>query len=235
LRLDCWCTFAEGVGCDPMFYKAPAKLLDCTADRPVAERELFIVEGDSASNAIGSLRDLSCQAVMPMQGKPLNTWKATKNKIAQNEFFTALSQSIGAGWGDTFELDKVRYGRIILVFDPDADGIHGGMLVLMYFYRWMTALLDAGRIYMVHPPLFEITAPGMNELVCAVSDEEANSRLQKVQESGHRDAVKKRFRGLASMSGPVLRRYCLESKSRHAFRMSAKDAEAAIQVFCPKG
>ncbi|MCY2985072.1 MAG: hypothetical protein NTY15_15720 [Planctomycetota bacterium] len=85
---------------------------------------------------------------------------------------------------------------------------------------------------MVHPPLFEITAPTMNELVCAASDEEAIERLAKVQREVDPSAVKKRFRGLASMSGAVLKRYCVQPSTRHAFRMRAKDAEAAIEVFC---
>ena len=212
----------------------PTKLQDCQFYPIGVETELFIVEGDSASNAVGNVRDASFQAVMPMQGKPLNAWKATKDKVARNEFFNTLSQSIGAGWGSEFHLDRSRYSNIILVFDPDADGIHCGMLTLMYFYRWMLPLLESGRIHMVHPPLFEITAPGMSELVCAVSDEEAAARLTIVQRDGNPNAVKRRFRGLASMSAAVLKRYCVQPETRQAFRMRPKDAEAAIAVFCPK-
>ena len=120
-----------------MFRLLPTKLLDCQFHPRDAATELFIVEGDSASNAIGGVRDAGFQAVMPMQGKPLNAWKATKDKVARNEFFNALHSAIGAGWGESFQLSQTRYENIILVFDPDADGIHCGMLVLMYFYRWM--------------------------------------------------------------------------------------------------
>lgn len=215
-----------------MFRLLPTKLLDCQFHSSEHETELFIVEGDSASNAVGAVRDSAFQAVMPMQGKPLNAWKATRDKVARNEFFHALNQAMGAGWGDSFLLENMRYKNIILLFDPDADGIHCSMLVLMYFYRWMRPLLESGRIHMVHPPLFEITAPTMNELVCAASDEEAIERLAKVQREVDPSAVKKRFRGLASMSGAVLKRYCVQPSTRHAFRMRAKDAEAAIEVFC---
>jgi DNA gyrase subunit B len=215
-----------------MFRVLPTKLLDCQFYPSEHETELLIVEGDSASNAVGSVRDAAFQAVMPMQGKPLNAWKATKDKVARNEFFHALDQAIGAGWGVAFLVENTRYKKIVLLFDPDADGIHCGMLVLMYFYRWMLPLLESGRIYMVHPPLFEITAPKMTELVCAVSDEEAIARLAKVQRELDPNAVKKRFRGLASMSGAVLKRYCVQPSTRHAFRMGPKDAEAAIEVFC---
>ena len=204
-----------------MFRLLPSKLIDCQFHPPGVATELFIVEGDSASNAIGCVRDAGYQAVMPMQGKPLNAWKASKARVAKNEFFSALSQAIGAGWGDDFRLSEVRYESIILVFDPDADGIHCGMLVLMYFYRWML-------------PLLEITSPGMTEIVCAVSEEEAITKLAKVQREGNANATKKRFRGLASMSGAVLKRYCVQPESRHAFRMRPKDAEAAIEVFCPR-
>ncbi len=221
-----------------MFRALPTKLMDCRfhaveSSADSCAPELFIVEGDSAANAVGIVRDSRFQAVMPMQGKPLNAWKASREKVARNEFFRALQQAIGAQWGESFRLNDVRYERMILVFDPDADGIHCGMLVLMYFYRWMRPLLDSGRIYMVHPPLFEITAPGMTELVCAVSDEEAIASLAKVQRDIHPNAVKKRFRGLASMSGGVLKQYCVQPATRRAFCMRAKDAEAAIQVFCP--
>ena len=216
-----------------MFRTTPPKLLDCQFYPVGVAAELFIVEGDSASNAIGNVRDASFQAVMPMQGKPLNAWKGSKEKVARNEFFHALQLSIGTGWGENFRLDEARYQNFILVFDPDADGIHCGMLVLMYFYRWMRPLLDSGRIHMVHPPLFEITAPGMTELVCAISEEEAAIRLSRVQREVNANAVKKRFRGLASMSAAVLRRYCVESATRHSFRMGPKDAEAGIKIFCP--
>ena len=215
-----------------MFRQLPTKLLDCQFHPSLHETELLIVEGDSAANAVGAVRDSSFQAVMPMQGKPLNAWKATRDKVARNEFFHALDQAIGAGWGDSFCIENMRYKNIILLFDPDADGIHCSMLVLMYFYRWMRPLLESGRIYLVHPPLFEITAPTMSELVCAASDEEAIERLAKVQREVDPSAVKKRFRGLASMSGAVLKRYCVQPSTRHAFRMRAKDAEAAIEVFC---
>ena len=217
-----------------MFRILPPKLIDCQFHPPGVATELFIVEGDSASNAIGGVRDAGFQAVMPMQGKPLNAWKASKDKVARNEFFTALHQSIGAGWGDSFRLADVRYENIVLVFDPDADGIHCGMLVLLYFYRWMLPLLESGRIYLVHPPLFEITSPGMTELVCAASDEEAIAKLEAIQRAGHANATKKRFRGLASMSSSVLKKYCVQPNSRQAFRMRPKDAQAAIEVFCPK-
>ena len=215
-----------------MFRLLPTKLLDCQFREGEHETELLIVEGDSASNAVGVVRDTAFQAVMPMQGKPLNAWKATKDKVARNEFFHALNQAIGAGWGDSFRMENMRYKNIILLFDPDADGIHCSMLVLMYFYRWMRPLLESGRIYMVHPPLFEITAPAMNDLVCAASDEEAIEQLAKVQREVDPSAVKKRFRGLASMSSAVLKRYCVQPSTRHAFRMRPKDAEAAIEVFC---
>ena len=217
-----------------MFRTLPTKLLDCQFHPQGVATELFIVEGDSASNAVGGVRDPGFQAVMPMQGKPLNAWKATESKVAKNEFFSAVNQAIGAGWGASFRLEEIRYEKIILVFDPDADGIHCGMLVLMYFHRWMRTLLESGRIYMVHPPLFEITAPGMKELVCAVSDEEAALCLAKVQKEVSPNAVKKRFRGLASMSAAVLKQYCVQPTTRHVFRMRPKDAEAAIDVFCPK-
>ncbi|MCY2985073.1 MAG: hypothetical protein NTY15_15725 [Planctomycetota bacterium] len=102
-----------------MFRLLPTKLLDCQFHSSEHETELFIVEGDSASNAVGAVRDSAFQAVMPMQGKPLNAWKATRDKVARNEFFHALNQAMGAGWGDSFLLGA----DVLLPLDASSTGV----------------------------------------------------------------------------------------------------------------
>ena len=216
-----------------MFTKLPSKLLDCQFHPEGVAAELMIVEGDSASNSVGIARDPSYQAVLPIQGKPLNAWKAKKAKVASNEFYSAIVNAIGAGWDDSFCLDKARYQHIILVFDPDADGIHCSMLVLMFFYRWMRPLLDSGRILLVRPPMFEINSTNLTEILCAETDEQAAAEIQRLELDGHQNVTKKRFRGLASMGSTILAEYCINPKTRSFFRMRSQDALAAIEAFSP--
>ncbi len=217
-----------------MFPSRPLKLLDCAFQPEGVAAELMIVEGDSASSSIGAARDERFQAVLPMQGKPLNAWKASRTKVAANPFYQAIIDTIGAGWDESFEIERVRYERIILIFDPDADGIHCSMLVLMFFYRWMRPLLDSGRIYLIHPPMFELTAPGLTKIVCAANEEAANLQVKQLLDAGYSNVNKKRFRGLGSMGHAILSKYCVCLETRLAVKMRASDATAAIALFSPK-
>jgi DNA gyrase/topoisomerase IV subunit B len=217
----------------PMFRYLPPKLLDCTFQPEGVVTELMIVEGDSASSSVGAARDERFQAVLPIQGKPLNAWKASKKKVAANPYYQAIIEAIGAGWDDSFELEHSRYERIVLIFDPDADGIHCSMLVLMFFFRWMRPLLDSGRIYLIHPPMFEFTAPGLTETVCAANEEAAESEVNRLAEKGVRNVNRKRFRGLGSMGNAILSKYCVDPETRSALPMRAADATAAIAAFSP--
>lgn len=143
-----------------IYNNRPAKLQDCHQHGEQAE--LFLVEGDSASLAVASLRNAQFQAVLPMQGKPLNAMKATPVKVAKNALFKALIDAIGAGFGEHFDMAKCRYNRIVLLMDSDADGIHCGALMMMFFYRWMHPLLESGKVELVRPPVGEVldTATG---------------------------------------------------------------------------
>ncbi len=109
-----------------MFRLLPVKLHDCQIHGIGSEAELFIVEGDSASKNVVRVRNRQFQAVLPMQGKPLNACKASKRVVGQNELYQQLVAALGAGWDETFDLSQLRYDRVILLFDPDADGIHCG-------------------------------------------------------------------------------------------------------------
>ncbi len=137
-----------------MYPSRSLKLEDCTGNG--AGTELFIVEGDSAASIVCRVRDERFQAVLPMQGKPLNAYRATPKKVVTNPWFAALTDAIGTGIGDDFALKKIRFARIVLLMDPDADGIHCGALLLMFFYRWMRPLLEAGHIAMARAPLATI-------------------------------------------------------------------------------
>jgi DNA gyrase subunit B len=210
----------------------PSKLVDCR-HFCVETTELFLVEGDSASSAILETRNPQLQAVLPLQGKPLNAWKASRKKVAENHFYQAIVSALGAGWDSDFDLTKRRYERVVLVFDPDADGIHCGALVTMFFYRWMRPLLEAGCIEIVRAPLFQIVYDDCAELICMEDDITGSAEVQRLIASGKTNVVKKRFRGLGSMGRQILHQYCVNPKTRRSETLLVGDAEAAIAVFCP--
>ena len=212
------------------FYPKPAKLHDCELAGTGSDTELFIVEGDSASRSVARVRERRTQAVLPMQGKPMNPVKNSKNAIAKNDLYQKLIACLGAGWDDGFDVDAVRYQRVILLFDPDADGIHCGALMLMFFYRWMRPLLDAERISVIRPPLYQIESPDYNDLIHAYSSE----HYAKIQTALAEKGIKyqsQRYRGLASMGDQTLVQTCLAAETRHVEPLGRRDAEAAIAAF----
>jgi DNA gyrase subunit B len=213
-----------------MHPRMPIKLADCEIQGPDSDSELFLVEGDSAAQAVINARDSRTQAVLPMQGKPLNANKASRALVARNEWLQALVDAIGAGWGDSFELDKARYNRVLLMMDPDADGIHCGALMLMFFYRWMRPLLETGRISAIRPPVYEISSPDFPDRVHAFSD----SHYKKLCDSLNEKQIKfngQRYRGLASINASVLVTTCIDPATRHVSPLSCDDALSAIQIF----
>ena len=217
-----------------MFRVTPAKLFDCQRHGPGSGAELFIVEGDSASKNVLRVRDQKFQAVLPMQGKPLNAWKANKSSVGGNELFQKLIDAIGTGWGDSYESERLRYERIVLLFDPDADGIHCGALMVMFFYRWMPDLLGNDRIVAVRPPLYELTAQRRAEKdvdrIHAYSDEHFQ-RLRVHLEARNVRFNSQRFRGLASINADALSETCVDPATRNTMIMGVEDAKAAVRVF----
>lgn len=196
----------------------------------LAPTELFIVEGDSASLAVARVRDEASQAVLPMQGKPLNATRAPAAKVAAHAFYAALIDALGAGMGDSFDLARVRYERILLLMDPDADGIHCGVLLLGFFHRWMEPLLASGRILMVRPPWGEVTLEGEREPRYAQTE---------LQFQGYCDDLRSRgvafhtlrYRGLAGIHLPVLHATCVDPATRWTSVMTVQDAQMAALLF----
>ncbi len=207
----------------------PLKLEDCKAAG--AGSELFLVEGESAGQSVVRARNRQTQAVLPMQGKPLNAWKATRDRVAKFELFQILTQAIGAGWGDSFSLEKVRYERILFLFDPDADGIHCGALMKMYFYRWMRPLLEAQRIAVVHAPLIKLTSRHLKVPAFAYTEDDYQQAVRFFKEKGVADVVVSRYRGLASLDEGTLLRSCLQPDTRRSSVVTPADAESAIAIF----
>jgi DNA gyrase subunit B/topoisomerase-4 subunit B len=212
--------------------RTPARVSDCRDHGPGSGAELFVVEGDSASRAVESVRDARFQAVLPMQGKPLNAVRATRRTVAANPLYAALVDALGTGWDDAFDLVAARYERVVLLTDPDADGIHCGVLLLGFFHRWMRPWLEDGRVLAVQAPMFEIV-PAEGPPIRAFTEEDYRERLAELADAGTGIESKVRHRGLGSIDPGTLRTCCVAPETRRAFRLRPEDAVAAIEVFSP--
>lgn len=207
-------------------YGAVAKLIDCGAHGPGAGAELFVVEGDSAAASVVRVRDPATQAVLPMQGKPLNAARAARDKVLAHPFFGPLVAALDVGCAAECDLRRMRYQRVLVLTDPDADGIHCGFLVLLFFHRWLRPLLDAGRIEIVRPPWGEVVADGPPQL--AFSEPELGLLATRARERG--PATVRRFRGLAALDATLLRDACVAVGTRRSTVVSAADVAAMIEV-----
>ncbi len=211
---------------DHQHYLPPA-LHDCAEHTPGCGSELFIVEGDSAAKSVCRLRNLQLQAVVPMQGKPLNAYKAKSVAVASNKLYQTLLQAMGC---ETLAAPKLlRYDRIIFLFDPDADGIHIGALMLLFFYRWLRPVLEEGKLYIVRAPLYEIANAERTQLHFGYNEEQYREMC--VQFGSELNLKKQRYRGLGSMNDDVLYRTCMSTETRILHKLTVADAEATRLIF----
>ena len=211
-----------------MYFKnTPVKLTD--SRRHGAGTELFIVEGDSAASTVAALRDGQFQAVLPMQGKPLNAIKASAEKVAAYPLFKALNESLGIDHSrptaDLFVWDDLRFERLVLLFDPDADGIHSGALMLMFVYQYLRPLLDQGRVLMIHAPWVQISLTEQQPLY-AYSEAQALALTQQLRAQGKTPQVV-RYRGLSGIDRAILMQTCIDPATRNA-RASARPSAATM-------
>jgi DNA gyrase subunit B len=212
----------------------PAKLADCRSSA-TDSTELFIVEGDSALGTAKSARNSEFQALLPIRGKILNVQKASMADMLKNAECASILQVIGGGTGRGFDLAQVRYGKIILMTDADVDGAHIRTLLLTLIHRYMTPLLDAGRVYAAVPPLhrLEIIKPGAkNEIRYTYSDEEMKKVAADLQKRGQRikDPIQ-RYKGLGEMDASQLRETTMDPARRQLRRVTVSDASASNEVF----
>jgi DNA gyrase subunit B/topoisomerase-4 subunit B len=205
-------------------YGARAKLDDSTEHGP--EAELFLVEGDSAAATVNGVRDPRWQAVLPMQGKPLNATRAPRGKVIEHPFFGPLTEALGLGFEAQCEPRRCRYGRVLVLTDPDADGIHCGFLVLLFFHRFMRPLLDAGRIELVRPPWGEVVVAG--ELMLAFSEPELGALADRARDRG--EIAVRRYRGLAAVDAGLVKETCVDRPTRRTVAVSTADVAAMIEV-----
>jgi DNA gyrase subunit B len=213
----------------------PAKLVDCRSE-DTDRNELFIVEGDSALGTAKLARDSEFQALLPIRGKILNVHKASLADMLKNAECASIIQVIGAGSGRTFDLDAVRYGKVIIMTDADVDGAHIRTLLLTLMYRYLTPLVTEGRVYAAVPPLHRIETAGSGskkgETIYTYSDDEMRSVLTGLEKKGRRwkDPIQ-RYKGLGEMDASQLRDTTMSRSLRTLRRIRVADAAAASSVF----
>ncbi|WP_136651786.1 DNA topoisomerase IV subunit B [Paracoccus aeridis] len=201
--------------------RLPGKLVDCSASSREGT-ELFIVEGDSAGGSAKSARERTTQAIMPIRGKILNVLGAASSKLSQNQEIADLSQALGVGLGSRFNIDDLRYDKVIIMTDADVDGAHIASLLMTFFFTQMRPMIDKGHLYLACPPLYRLTQGA--ERIYVADDAEKEAWLARgLGGKGKIDV--QRFKGLGEMDAKDLKETTMNPASRKLIRVSIDEEE----------
>jgi len=204
----------------------PGKLADCSEKDPL-KCEIYIVEGDSAGGSAKQARNRSNQAILPLRGKVLNVEKARLSKILKNNEIVAIITALGTGIGEEFSVERLRYDKVIIMTDSDVDGAHISILLLTFFFRYMTDLVEQGHIYLALPPLYKIKKG--KSFKYAQNEEEKNAIIKEFE--GPQGVNIQRYKGLGEMNPDQLWETTMDPATRYLKQVNIEDAVEADRIF----